>query len=72
MLMCYMGASREEREMLINCHITFSNTMSFVLESLGVCDEPSVFILLPLFVLSNDCLHFNIPVDSKLKNVSLY
>lgn len=36
MSMCYMGARREEREMLINCHITVSHMLSFVLLSYGL------------------------------------
>lgn len=49
--MCYMGARRGEREMLINCHIS-SHTLSFVPMSLMVC-ELSIFLSLsPFYVLS--------------------
>lgn len=57
--MCYMGARREEREMLINCHITFFHMLSFVPVPLTVCDELSVFLSLTLFyVLSVNSLPF--------------
>lgn len=51
--MCYMGARREEREMLINCHIS-SHTLSFVPMSLMVCElsiflSPSLPFLCPFY-----------------------
>lgn len=49
MSMCYMGARREEREMLINCHVSFSHTLSSIPVSLMVCDELSVFLSLSFF-----------------------
>lgn len=58
MSMCYMGARREEREMLINCHITFSNMLSVILLSVMVCDELSVFPFVPFYVLSPNSLPF--------------
>lgn len=50
MSMCYMGARRGEREMLINCHITFSHMLFFVPVSLMVCEELSIFLSLSLLM----------------------
>lgn len=47
---CYMGARREERDMLINCHITCFYMLSFIPVSLMVCDKLSVFLSLSFFM----------------------